>query len=211
MAFDISPYLFMVFAGLTIGAAITVLVTKEIVRAAFFLAFAFIGVGIIYLFLNAEFVVFAAGHAVAGDVTGDLNVSVTVGASVSLNVTAHVDFGMVAAGAVNKTATGQITVNAPTTVTYKIGLGAGNYLDSGTRRMANGSGGFAAYQLCHDSACGQPWGDKDLSGGTFAGGNPTAGVTGTGAAQSYSVYAVLPVAPTAEGNYTDTVVIRVEW
>jgi NADH-quinone oxidoreductase subunit J len=56
MAFDLSPYLFMVFAGLTIGAAITVMVTKEIVRAAFFLAFAFIGVGIIYLFLNAEFV-----------------------------------------------------------------------------------------------------------------------------------------------------------
>ncbi|QLH74621.1 MAG: NADH-quinone oxidoreductase subunit J [Methanomassiliicoccales archaeon] len=56
MAFDLAPITFMVFAGLTVGAAISVLVTKEIVRSAVFLAFTFVGVAITYLFLNSEFI-----------------------------------------------------------------------------------------------------------------------------------------------------------
>lgn len=56
MAFDLAPYLFMVFAGLTVGSAVAMLVTKEIVRSAVFLAFTFIGVAITYLFLNSEFI-----------------------------------------------------------------------------------------------------------------------------------------------------------
>ncbi|OPY33053.1 MAG: F(420)H(2) dehydrogenase subunit J [Methanomassiliicoccales archaeon PtaU1.Bin124] len=55
MAFDLAPYLFMTFAGLTIAAAISILLTKEIVRSALFLAFTFFGVAIVYMFLNAEF------------------------------------------------------------------------------------------------------------------------------------------------------------
>ena len=56
MTLDLAPYLFMAFAGLTVGAAICVLITKEIVRSAVFLAFTFIGVAITYLFLNAEYI-----------------------------------------------------------------------------------------------------------------------------------------------------------
>lgn len=56
MAFDLVPYVFMVCAGLTVGSAIAVLVTKEIVRSAVFLAFSFIGVAVTYLFLNSEFI-----------------------------------------------------------------------------------------------------------------------------------------------------------
>lgn len=56
MAFDLTPYVFMVCAGLTVGSAIAVLVTKEIVRSAFFLAMSFIGVAVAYVFLNSEFI-----------------------------------------------------------------------------------------------------------------------------------------------------------
>jgi NADH:ubiquinone oxidoreductase subunit 6 (subunit J) len=56
LAFDLVPYVFMVCAGLTVGSAIAVLVTKEIVRSAVFLAFTFIGVAVTYLFLNSEFI-----------------------------------------------------------------------------------------------------------------------------------------------------------
>jgi NADH-quinone oxidoreductase subunit J len=56
MNFDLFDFVFIVFAALTVGAAISVLVTKDLARAAFFLAFCFIGVAITYIFLNAEFI-----------------------------------------------------------------------------------------------------------------------------------------------------------
>jgi F420H2 dehydrogenase subunit J len=52
---DLSELTFLVFAGMTVGAAISVLVTKEIIRAVFYLTFCFIGVGITFIFLNAEY------------------------------------------------------------------------------------------------------------------------------------------------------------
>jgi NADH:ubiquinone oxidoreductase subunit 6 (subunit J) len=55
MTFDLLPIVFVVFAGLTVGSAISILVTKDIVRSATYLAFTFIGVAITYLFLNSEF------------------------------------------------------------------------------------------------------------------------------------------------------------
>lgn len=53
---DLSELAFLVIAGMTVGAAISVLVTKEIIRAVFFLAFCFIGVAITFIFLNAEYI-----------------------------------------------------------------------------------------------------------------------------------------------------------
>lgn len=52
---DLSELAFLVFAGMTVGAAISVLVAKEIIRAVFYLAFCFTGVGITFIFLNAEY------------------------------------------------------------------------------------------------------------------------------------------------------------
>jgi len=53
---DLSELAFLVIAGMTVGAAISVLVTKEIIRSVFFLAFCFIGVAITFFFLNAEYI-----------------------------------------------------------------------------------------------------------------------------------------------------------
>ncbi|MFA5313874.1 MAG: NADH-quinone oxidoreductase subunit J [Methanomassiliicoccales archaeon] len=55
MVFDLAPILFMAFAGLTVAAAICILVTKEIVRSAVFFAAALVGIAITYMFLNSEF------------------------------------------------------------------------------------------------------------------------------------------------------------
>lgn len=58
MLFGIDPFdiVFLAIAGITVGAAISVLITKEIVRSVFYLAIAFIGVGVTFLFLNAEYI-----------------------------------------------------------------------------------------------------------------------------------------------------------
>jgi F420H2 dehydrogenase subunit J len=52
---DLSELFFLIIAGMTVGAAISVLVTKEIIRAVFYLTFCFIGVAITFIFLNAEY------------------------------------------------------------------------------------------------------------------------------------------------------------
>ena len=53
---DLSELVFLIFAGMTVGAAIAVLVTKEIIRSVFYLAISFIGVAVTFLFLNAEYI-----------------------------------------------------------------------------------------------------------------------------------------------------------
>ncbi len=53
---DLSEIVFLAVAGITVGAAISVLITKEIVRSVFYLAISFIGVAVTFFFLNAEYI-----------------------------------------------------------------------------------------------------------------------------------------------------------
>ena len=53
---DLSEIVFLAVAGITVGAAISVLITNEIIRSVFYLAIAFIGVGVTFFFLNAEYI-----------------------------------------------------------------------------------------------------------------------------------------------------------
>jgi|APHig6443718053_1056840.scaffolds.fasta_scaffold159369_2 NADH-quinone oxidoreductase subunit J len=52
---DLTTLFFLIFAGMTVGCAIMVVASKDIVHSAVFLAATFVGVAIIYLFLNAEY------------------------------------------------------------------------------------------------------------------------------------------------------------
>ncbi|MBN1109318.1 MAG: NADH-quinone oxidoreductase subunit J [Methanomassiliicoccales archaeon] len=52
---DLTTLIFLIFSGLTVGCAVMVLVSKDIVRSVVFLAATFIGVSIVYVFLNAEY------------------------------------------------------------------------------------------------------------------------------------------------------------
>ena len=55
MTIDWELLFFIVFAGFTIVSALLVVFAKEIVRNVIWLAFTFIGVAMIFLFLNAEY------------------------------------------------------------------------------------------------------------------------------------------------------------
>ncbi|HOE52236.1 MAG TPA: NADH-quinone oxidoreductase subunit J [Methanomassiliicoccales archaeon] len=52
---DGTLFFFIIFAALTVGCAMMVLISKDIVRSVVWLAATFLGVGILYLFLNAEY------------------------------------------------------------------------------------------------------------------------------------------------------------
>lgn len=52
---DLTTLFFLIFSGLTVGCAIMVVASKDIVHSVVFLAATFVGVGIIYMFLNAEY------------------------------------------------------------------------------------------------------------------------------------------------------------
>jgi NADH:ubiquinone oxidoreductase subunit 6 (subunit J) len=56
MPIDWELLFFIVFAGYTIGSALLVVFAKEIVRNVTWLAFTFIGVAIIFIFMGAEFI-----------------------------------------------------------------------------------------------------------------------------------------------------------
>ena len=52
---DLTTLFFLIFSGLTVGCAVMVVASKDIVHSVVFLAATFVGVGIIYMFLNAEY------------------------------------------------------------------------------------------------------------------------------------------------------------
>jgi NADH:ubiquinone oxidoreductase subunit 6 (subunit J) len=51
---DLTALFFLIFAGLTVGCAVMVVASKDIVHSVVYLAATFIGVGIIYMFLNDQ-------------------------------------------------------------------------------------------------------------------------------------------------------------
>lgn len=123
------------------------------------------------------------------------------------NVSAsNIDFGQ--SGFIDSpvSATGLITStctkNSPYALALSAGTGAG--ATAAQRRMTRSGGSETlAYTLYRDSGRTQVWGD-----GT--GGSGTVSNTGTGAVQTTTVYATLPVqnAPPA-GSYVDTIIVTV--
>lgn len=90
------------------------------------------------------------------------------------------------------------TVGTPYQLALDPGLGAGATV--GLRRMTSG-GNTLDYQLYHNAARNQPWGDG-------SNGTTTRSDTGTGTSQSITVYGRVPSnASAAEGNYADTVTV----
>ncbi len=160
------------------------------------------------LFIAVSF--FVAGIAFANSKTGSLQVSVTVGETVTVTTSTHVDFGTVVAGDTNIDAEGEITVTASNSLTYKIGLGGGKNQASGARHVSN-KNATCRYNLYHDTARTLEWGDSGMDGSDFPSADPTVDIIGTGKPQIMPVYARLPVAPVQDGTYTDVIFVRVEW
>jgi spore coat protein U-like protein len=132
----------------------------------------------------------------------------TATATVAANCTvsaSNIDFGSIglASNAVN--ATGVVTATCTNGSSYTLGLSAG--LGTGAsfaqRRMTRAGGSETlGYGLYRDSGRTQVWGDG-------SGGSSTVSGTGTGAAQTSTVYATLPAQSVQVGSYADTITVTV--
>jgi len=104
-------------------------------------------------------------------------------------------------------ATSTLTVTCSNTMPYTVslnaGANAGGASNFGTRKMKSGSNTLA-YQLYTDTGRSTVWGDGTASS-TSAG-------TGTGSAQTLSIYGRLPsIANAVPGAHTDTVTVTITY
>ncbi|MCF6321383.1 MAG: spore coat U domain-containing protein [Rhizobiaceae bacterium] len=115
----------------------------------------------------------------------------------------NLDFGTAGVLAANVDATAALSVQCTNGSAFDIGLdaGVGVGATTATRRMSNG-GATVDYQMFTDAGRTTNWGD--------AVGVDTVASTGTGAAQSFTIYGRVPVQTTpAAATYTDTVTVTV--
>jgi spore coat protein U-like protein len=149
---------------------------------------------------------FMGGSAYAGTATSTFGVDVTIVAQCLINSASTLSFGGsqgVLSGNVDQTST--IVVQCTDTTTYDIGLdeGTGTGASVATRKLT-GSGGTINYRLYSNAGRTTVWG-KTVSTDTVSG-------TGTGAAQTYTVYGRIPAQTTpAPATYSDTITITVTY
>ena len=133
-----------------------------------------------------------------------------------LDSTSNVDFGNISdIGTTSRDYTAQGAINATCNngTLYSIYLGDGNNrISGGFRRMTNGSSQYIPYQLYKDSAYGTVW---DATGGVASiGGSGGVSGTGSGNAQTTTVYGKIPQGTTIAsrpGAYSDNVVVTVTY
>ncbi|MBN3820440.1 spore coat protein U domain-containing protein [Paraburkholderia sp. Se-20369] len=103
-------------------------------------------------------------------------------------------------------ASGSISAQCTNGDAFQIALNGGGSTNVAARTMQrSGGGGSVAYQLYRDAGFTQPWGDG-TSGTSMATG------TGSGLAQSITVYGRVPAQATpAPGNYSDTITATISF
>jgi len=150
----------------------------------------------------------------SGNVT--LTANFVVPTLCQLNSTSTVDFGNINDIGITKrdyTTQGAVNTTCNSGTPYSIYLGDGNNrITGGFRRMANSNNEFIPYQLYKDAAYSSVW---DATGGVNSVGG-TGGVsgTGTGNAQTTTVYGKIPQGTTIAsrpGSYSDSVVVTVTY
>ncbi|MBW9064460.1 spore coat U domain-containing protein [Rhizobium herbae] len=137
--------------------------------------------------------------------SASFNVQITITSACSLSASDLVfpTTGLLASDVAGSTSLGVTCTN---TTPYSIGIDKGvNGASVTSREMIGGpSSELVSYQLCQDSACATNWGNTI--------GSDTVSGTGTGAAQSVTVYGLVPAQTTpAPGVYTDTVQVQLTY
>jgi spore coat protein U-like protein len=145
-----------------------------------------------------------ATAAFAATATGSFNSQLVLTAQCKVQTTNTLDFG--AAGvldaAINQTA--DFTVQCTNAQAYTISLNKGSGAGTTTTRTLDNGAAFVNYAMYKDSGHTSNWGDT--------GAEIMTGLTGNGAAQTYTVYGQVPAQTTpAAGTYTDTVTITVTY
>ena len=145
----------------------------------------------------------AMGAFAASD-TANLNVKVTITATCDIHTVSptDVDFGSIQSTAINTDAVGTLSVNCTPGTEYDIGLDDGETGGGGgARRMVKG-GDYVEYELYRDAARQERWGNDALT---------SAAGTGSGSAQTLSVYGRIASANSPAGDYSDVVIATVTY
>jgi spore coat protein U-like protein len=150
---------------------------------------------------------FAGTPALAATTTTNLSVTATVTANCSVS-SSPVAFGSVdVLSGTNYDATGNVSVTCTNGTAWSAaaGLGGGTGATFASRKMAAGAN-LLNYSLYTNAGRTTVWGDG-------SGGTATVSNTGTGSAQSFTVYGRVPLGQTAaqSGAYSDTVLVTVTY
>ena len=148
--------------------------------------------------------------------TFDVKLTVVKACSVTAGTASDIDFGSQDASATNLAAQNTISVTCSIGTPYTIGLTPSNGSTTGAGVMAaqnvapvTGNTDSVPYQLRSAAgAAGTVWGNTNTSGTDV--GNGVA-ATGTGAAQTHTVYATVPSANVTPDAYKDTVTVSVRY
>lgn len=159
----------------------------------------------ITLGLVALLAIVIGNSAFAATTTSTFQSQITIQASCTINSTSTLNFGSQGLLTANIDQTSTIQVQCTNTAPYNIGLDAGTATGATvtTRKMTNG-GATVSYSLFSDSARTINWGNTV--------GTDTVSSTGTGAAQSFTVFGRVPPQTTpAAATYTDTITVTVTY
>ncbi|MDQ9948259.1 MULTISPECIES: spore coat U domain-containing protein [Acinetobacter] len=170
------------------------------------------------LYWDMDLLGLSCGDLIGGWDSGDtlLTANFVVPSMCQLNSTSTVDFGNINDISTTKqdyTAQGAVNSTCNFGTPYSIYLGDGNNrISGGFRRMTNGNNEFIPYQLYKDSNYSTVW---DATGGvTNVGGTGGVSKTGTGSAQTTTVYGKIPqgtAIASRPGVYSDSVVVTVTY
>lgn len=170
------------------------------------------------LYWDMDLLGLSCGDLIGGWDSGDtlLTANFVVPSLCQLNSTSTVDFGNINDISTTKrdyTAQGAVNSTCNFGTPYSIYLGDGNNrIAGGFRRMTNSNNEFIPYQLYKDSNYSTVW---DATGGvTSVGGTGGVSKTGTGSAQTTTVYGKIPqgtAIASRPGTYSDSVVVTVTY
>jgi len=134
--------------------------------------------------------------------TADLQVSLKIQAACKIEP-ATLDFGTQAGLVANVDVSTDIVVNCTNGAEYQIGFGLGQSSAGNQRHMKNAGGDNIKYQLYKTSAytdeLGMDWGVDTIH------------EVGTGADQEVKIYGRVPAQVASVGDYTDTVVMTLQY
>ncbi|QKC82862.1 spore coat U domain-containing protein [Mesorhizobium sp. NZP2077] len=145
------------------------------------------------------------GEARATTTTTPMVVQMTITASCTISSASTLNFGSSGVIAANVDQTSTVQVQCTNTTPYNIGLDAGTGTGAtvAARKMTNGAATIT-YSLYSDSGRTTVWGNTI--------GTNTVSATGSGSAQSFTVYGRVPAQATpAPAVYTDTVTVTVTY
>ena len=116
-----------------------------------------------------------------------------------------IDFGAHPSTTTDIEATGTLSVLCTPGTPYQIALDSGqNGADVSSRAMSNDAGVLVPYQLYQDPSWTAVWGDTP-------GTDTMDDLEGTGEAEPYTVYGLVPSANFPADDYSDTVTVTVIW